>query len=332
MAGNAPLPSGRQASPTKHGNAGLVYNKLFDRWDTHWTKLEPQGKDALSSKLAWIVEGARGGKAGFDGSKRGDSDALRRAAVRVADLVARRGGDYLDLSTAGPFVTGLGLNHPIENGFLWHHSLGVPYLPGSSVKGLVRAWLEHWEEAEKDETRRLFGGTPDDLAAGSLVWFDALPTQPVPLIAEILTAHDDGWRLSGQEDKTPADWVSPNPIPFLAAGEDTRLRFAVAPRDGRDEAGDVPRLLDHLREALDRIGAGAKTAIGFGRFGSIADAEARRLLAWSVGDHAVFFDRQVEIVDINPDKGEARLRDLDSGKPIKKWRPLAKLLKPDPEA
>jgi CRISPR-associated protein Cmr6 len=34
----------------------------------------------------------------------------------------------------------------VENGFLWHPTLGVPYLPGAAVKGLVRAYVEHWDD------------------------------------------------------------------------------------------------------------------------------------------------------------------------------------------
>lgn len=69
------------------------------------------------------------------------AELLRRArerqigATRPADLV-------LDARTSAPFVTGMGIEHPIENGFAFLDPYGLPYLPGSSVKGVVRRAAE----------------------------------------------------------------------------------------------------------------------------------------------------------------------------------------------
>ena len=93
--------------------------------------------------------------------------------------------------------------------------------------------------------------------------FDALPTGPVDLILEVLTPHDGGWRL--ESNRLPSDWVDPVPINFLAVAPGTAFQFALAPVDGRN--GEmVEEAFGHLREALDWLGAGAKTASGFGRF------------------------------------------------------------------
>jgi CRISPR-associated protein Cmr6 len=56
----------------------------------------------------------------------------------------------------------LGNPHPVEKGFLWHPTLGTPSLPGSGVKGLVRAWVEAWMpfdgyQARLDTFFRYFG-------------------------------------------------------------------------------------------------------------------------------------------------------------------------------
>ena len=70
----------------------------------------------------------------------GWEDFLRESAVRMVRLVEAHGGRWRVFRTTSRFVTGLGRRHPVENGFAWHSTLGVPYLPGSSVKGMVRAW------------------------------------------------------------------------------------------------------------------------------------------------------------------------------------------------
>ncbi|MFZ4703782.1 MAG: type III-B CRISPR module RAMP protein Cmr6 [Candidatus Methylumidiphilus sp.] len=44
--------------------------------------------------------------------------------------------------STSPFATGLGLEHPVENGFSFLNPYGLPYLPGSGVKGVLRRAAE----------------------------------------------------------------------------------------------------------------------------------------------------------------------------------------------
>lgn len=41
-----------------------------------------------------------------------------------------------------PFMTGIGMEHPLENGFAFLNPYGLPYLPGSGVKGVLRRAAE----------------------------------------------------------------------------------------------------------------------------------------------------------------------------------------------
>ena len=63
----------------------------------------------------------------------------------------------------------------MENGFAWHPTLGTPYLPGSSVKGLTKSWAQGEQQCPED-VARIFG-----LAGqiGTVVFLDAVPVQPV---------------------------------------------------------------------------------------------------------------------------------------------------------
>ena len=83
-------------------------------------------------------------------------------------------------------MTGLGRSHPVENGFAWHPTLGMPYLPGSSVKGMVRAWAEQETDPRpaSEELDRLLG---KQNSAGSVCFLDALPIKPVKLEADVMT-------------------------------------------------------------------------------------------------------------------------------------------------
>lgn len=57
---------------------------------------------------------------------------------------AAGGADGLALmaKSVAPFTTGLGNEHPLENGFAFLNPYGLPYLPGSGVKGVVRRAAE----------------------------------------------------------------------------------------------------------------------------------------------------------------------------------------------
>ena len=45
---------------------------------------------------------------------------------------------HLEAQSVTPFTTGLGNEHPLENGFAFLNPYGLPYLPGSGVKGVLR--------------------------------------------------------------------------------------------------------------------------------------------------------------------------------------------------
>lgn len=48
----------------------------------------------------------------------------------------------VDADLTAPLATGLGNPHPVENGFSFLSPYGIPYLPGSGVKGVVRRAAE----------------------------------------------------------------------------------------------------------------------------------------------------------------------------------------------
>jgi CRISPR-associated protein Cmr6 len=80
------------------------------------------------------------------------------------------------------------------------------------------------------------------------------------LEADVMTPHYSPWTA----DNPPGDWRSPTPIPFLTAAPGLEFQFAVFPRAKHDSEPMVT--VGHwLEEALTEMGAGAKTAVGYGR-------------------------------------------------------------------
>jgi CRISPR-associated protein Cmr6 len=251
------------------GNTGLRYNKYFTLWDSDWTI-----KDGDKSK--WIKKICE--------RPAGDRKLLAETSARLISLTDHLGGEFRCYKTIWHFVSGLGLNNPVENGMAWHHTLGVPYLPGSSVKGLVRAWVEQWlEHSSQDEINRIFGPRGTEKvqgdnkamrAVGNIIFFDALPTAPVRLAADVMTPH---YQKYYGGTGPPGDWLDPNPIPFLTVDKEQVFLFAVAPRKRDDVANrsDLEAVLQWLEQSLENIGAGAKTATGYGRFTRSAHTESR---------------------------------------------------------
>ena len=256
------------------GHAGLWFDKFCNQWridgrDPHhgapqrrsggcgeqrsWTmKTRPGGGENESPKLNWIRTLA--------GSAVGTQEQIGESALRLMCLIHRRGGRAAVFTSDARFVTGLGRSHPVENGFAWHPTLGTPYLPGSSVKGMVRAWAKTDADPPPDRTalEHLLG---KDGEAGRVCFLDAVPMAPVKLEADVMTPHYAGW----SDDDPPGDWRSPKPIPFLTAAAGASFLFGLVPRRSA-----TPEQLDTLsvwlRDALEWAGAGAKTAVGYGRF------------------------------------------------------------------
>lgn len=67
---------------------------------------------------------------------------MHALADRQRALGTAAGAEVISAENSSPFATGLGWEHPNENGFAFLHPYGLPYLPGSGVKGVVRRATE----------------------------------------------------------------------------------------------------------------------------------------------------------------------------------------------
>jgi CRISPR-associated protein Cmr6 len=259
--------------PAAPFHTGLWYDKFADLWDIERlydpeVRRDKEEKErGVFDKIGWVNATAVG--PGWAG------DLLGEAVERQRRVASALGGQVLLLTSTARFVTGLGRSHPVENGFAWHPTLGTPYLPGSGLKGVLKSWLDWSREGEAFERREEILGTPG--VVGRVACLDLLPTGPPRLVAEIMTPHYADYY---QDGKTPGDWMSPVPIPFLAVEAGQRWQCAVVPRRHEDDGSGplVGLATAALREALSWLGAGAKTAVGYGRF-EVDEAGTRRLEA-----------------------------------------------------
>ena len=164
------------------------------------------------------------------------------------------------LATA-PFATGLGIEHPLENGFAFLDPYGLPVLPGSGIKGVLRQaarelargeWgndTRGWDDAirypfkldketvELSMLDALFGLETDDGARmhvrGALTFWDVVPQiAGNRLHVEIMTPHQAHYYQQRPDAKTgdsvtPHDSGQPTPIPFLTVPPGSRFSFHV---------------------------------------------------------------------------------------------------------
>ncbi|MER3403866.1 MAG: type III-B CRISPR module RAMP protein Cmr6 [Chloroflexota bacterium] len=168
------------------------------------------------------------------------------------------------------FISGLGMANPLETNLVLHRIGGFPYIPGSSMKGAVRAYAELALgvtprrpqtaatdfSAEERDLLEVFGAQDQ---AGKVIFFDALPVTCAALELDVINVHYPQYYQQGQP---PADWQNPVPVLFLAVGKKTQFTFAVASRHVRL----AELALQWLQGALQTTGLGGKTSAGYGYF------------------------------------------------------------------
>lgn len=165
----------------------------------------------------------------------------------------------------GRLAINLGAESVLETSIALNRTYGIPYIPGSALKGLASHYACNHLDAElwgKDSPayKVMFGETQN---AGYVTFFDALYVpgsgfKGKALWPDIITLHHPDYYQSSSSPPPPADWDSPTPVPFLSATG----RYLVALSG---DEGWVAKAFEILGLALQSEGIGAKTSSGYGR-------------------------------------------------------------------
>lgn len=230
-----------------------------------------------------------------------DRDRMAALSARQLALAAAPVGavSTFDGRSIAPFTTGLGNEHPLENGFAFLWPYGLPYLPGSGVKGVLRQAARELAPSLADEgiakwgmpsdwseavIVALFGSDePDHAQRGALTFWDVIPQiNGNKLMVEVMTGHQGHYYMQGQ---TPHDSGQPVPVNFLTVPPDSGFTFHVV-CDQPFLRRIAPELAENARwktllqqafeHAFDWLGFGAKTAVGYGAMSADANAAERR--------------------------------------------------------
>jgi CRISPR type III-B/RAMP module RAMP protein Cmr6 len=260
----------------RDSHPGLLLQRYLEKWAA--------GDEGDPEEKRKILQAA------INASKHKENLSLyKKAYERWASMLPPQ-TEVMTLETLGRIIVGLGSENVLEAGITLHHIYGMPWIPGSALKGLAahfcsrvwgsvepkfakpsdsdnkqyRKWLQGEGEKPQENYHRLLFGTTDD--GGCVIFHDGwfVPdSDPSPLRMDVMTPHHLEW-LDGKV--APTDFDSPTPVPFLSVSGS--FTFAVSwnshatPESARwcGWAGCL------LREALFQWGIGGKTSSGYGLF------------------------------------------------------------------
>jgi CRISPR-associated protein Cmr6 len=107
---------------------GHRFGLYFPIWKDDWKKADQEKTAALKKATSLLNASVK------------LAEALRQRQQAIALQTDALG--YFPAISTSPFMTGIGNEHPLENGFAFLNPYGLPYFPGSSVKGVLRTAAE----------------------------------------------------------------------------------------------------------------------------------------------------------------------------------------------
>lgn len=324
----------------------------LDRQD--WINGGRRGREPESphTNHDWILADRRKEKALRQVITIGDTAKKQLVALRQRQQAMAGAANLAVLAikatSTAPFMTGTGMEHPLENGFAFLNPYGLPYLPGSSVKGVLRRAAEEMAGIDidvpypnpagwtQDAIDVLFGKElpPNDDTSprnrGVLCFWDVFPQPPGDtLTVEIMTPHYANYY---QQGGTPSDDGQPTPIVFLALPPNSQFTFHVQCAENRLPVG----LSAHWQalvqaafaHAFDWLGFGAKTAVGYGQMAALEPAPNNGATAASIPT-AELQQQRWENVVVNWSPGSQELKaDHNGQKAITRGEAASKLMEP----
>lgn len=146
-----------------------------------------------------------------------DAAALRALVARQRALASQAPSVVVEATLTAPLATGLGMPHPLENGLAFLDPHGLPILPGSSIKGAVRAQAEAmalrgeegWSLCALWWLFGFDGSSSWHEAAGRDAFEQALQTQPIDRLRELAALLDEKAAEALRAD--PVSWLRRTP-------------------------------------------------------------------------------------------------------------------------
>lgn len=152
-----------------------------------------------------------------------------------------------------PHATNAKDNVAFKNGFSFDYTTGQPYIPGSSVKGILRSCFENGIAREVLNNAQIeLSDLEKEIFDGSDIFLDA-----------VIYDSDKTGHILGEDYITPHSDETKNPVPIkiLKVLPDVKWEFRFILKDGTIKADEKQELFIDL---LELFGVGAKTNVGYG--------------------------------------------------------------------
>ena len=276
-------------------NLGYLFYEEYYRElnDNDWNSLVTQNKPALSKPAVDHISGIN---SKIKNSKLSDYSGIKEVFAPIQNL------QHFDLKTTYPgLLVGSGWDHSAGNiegefkiGFYFDYTSGLPVIPGSSVKGVIRSAFPNKENARLSEDykeqremyikeclrsiglcqtnevdinkleKEIFEGVKHDKLQPIYkrdIFYDAVA----------IRSDNEGSLFMGDDFITPhkdSPYTNPIPIKFLKVLPNVIFRFQFDLKDGLITAECKLKLFKRI--ILD-LGMGAKTAVGYGQFEEIEE-------------------------------------------------------------
>ncbi|MCA9543434.1 MAG: type III-B CRISPR module RAMP protein Cmr6, partial [Myxococcales bacterium] len=183
------------------------------------------------------VRGANGGDGNAKGAHMrsadrcpipsGYAEAFQRWQATFGELALKA-----QAQVVGRMVIGLGMEGALEAGIQLHHTWGVPFIPGSALKGVAAAAAHQlsqdpeWRKPKDTAAQPTREPTAYDELFGTVAqqglvhfhdaWWDPAGATTVPLHLDVMTVHHPNY-YQDANPSPPADTDSPTPVPFMSA-------------------------------------------------------------------------------------------------------------------
>ncbi len=132
------------------------------------------------------------------------------------------------------------------------------YIPGSSIRGIVRAWAKQRPEIRSRMYKLLGYQDNDTISAGKIEFLDAWPDEATQLALDI---------VNPQEDFQVYHNGKPKPLALYTLGngnESIAVTVAIRGIPGRATEQEVEEVWGWVQQALSLYGVGSRTASGYG--------------------------------------------------------------------
>ncbi|MEI8045037.1 MAG: type III-B CRISPR module RAMP protein Cmr6, partial [Verrucomicrobiota bacterium] len=201
----------------------------------------------------------------------------QRASVTIAQLEGR-----LAINLADSLIQNAGI--------CLDRLFGLPFVPGSAIKGVCRhAALEELKAAGVDVQRSLFNvfravfGTADndftngelrpfqhlllgqgENQKGAIAFLPAYPVNEAQVVVDLTNVHYPDYYRSGRVEDLQRERPQPNPFPAVESG--AQFAFCLVLNGINNDSTLLESATRWLETALTVRGLGAKTASGYGWF------------------------------------------------------------------